>query len=87
VSVSFVNGYTCFSSCDAATARSGKDPHPKTPGLGDDSKQNSSIGGKRDDSVIFGGAPAGLNSDQPRGVTAPSASDPTTPGSRVDLLA
>lgn len=29
--VSVVNGYTCFSSCDEAKARQGKDPHPSDP--------------------------------------------------------
>lgn len=86
MSVSFVNGYTCFSSCDAAKARSGKDPNPKAPGL-DDSKQSNSIGGKRDNAVVFGGALSGLNASQSRGEAAPGDSDPTRPGSQVDMLA
>ena len=87
MSVSFVNGYTCFSSCDAATARSGKDPHPKTPGLNDNTEPSAKTDSKRDGAVSFGGALAGLNSDQPRGMRASGNSDPTIPGSRVDLFA
>jgi hypothetical protein len=30
MSVSIVQGYVCFSGCDEAKARQGKDPHPKT---------------------------------------------------------
>jgi hypothetical protein len=29
MSVSVVQGYVCFSSCDEAKARAGKNPHPK----------------------------------------------------------
>jgi hypothetical protein len=28
MAISIVNGYLCFSSCDAAKARAGEDPHP-----------------------------------------------------------
>jgi hypothetical protein len=86
VSVSFVNGYTCYSSCDAAKARSGKDPHPKAPGTEDDSvKSNSATGPKRDDAVQFGGALAGLNSTRPAAGES-RAADPTA-GSLINILA
>ena len=49
--ISVVNGYVCTSSCEAATARAGKDPHapPGTP---------PGQSGKTDKSSGFAGQPA-----------------------------
>ena len=49
--ISVVNGYVCTSSCEAATAREGKDPHapPGTP---------PGQSGKTDKSSGFAGQPA-----------------------------
>jgi hypothetical protein len=72
VSVSVVNGFLCYSSCDQAKARQGKDPHPKQDGSGDASnsvsgQQDSSkaTGAPNDPAVTFGGALSGLNAVQP----------------------
>jgi hypothetical protein len=49
--ISVVNGYVCTSSCEAATARAGKDPHapPGTP---------PGQSGKTDKTSGFAGQPA-----------------------------
>ena len=72
MSVSVVNGFLCYSSCDQTKARQGKDPHPKQDSNGDAStsvsgQQDSSkvTGAPNDPAVTFGGALAGLNAVQP----------------------
>ena len=82
-SVSFVNGYTCYSSCDAAAARSGKDPHPNTPDTGD-AQKTSATGARRDDAVQFGGALAGLNSGQQ--TSSDASGKDSAVGSLIDRL-
>ena len=45
--ISIVNGYVCTSSCEAATARAGKDPHapPGTPpGVSDKNNKDGLAG-------------------------------------------
>ena len=72
MSVSVVNGFLCYSSCDQSKARQGKDPHPKQDASGDagngvSGQQDSSkaTGAPNDPAVTFGGALAGLNAVQP----------------------
>jgi hypothetical protein len=62
VSVSVVNGYLCYSSCDEATARAGKDPHPKQNGGVESGNASGAIDPP---AVTFGGALAGLNAIKP----------------------
>jgi hypothetical protein len=70
VSVSVVNGYLCYSSCDAAEARAGKDPHPKQDGTQETDK---TPGAADPPAVTFGGALASLNELKP--VEAGAAAD------------
>jgi hypothetical protein len=52
--VSIVNGFVCYSCCDAAKAKRGEDPAKK---LGDiEGNQQNRIDGSRDPAVIFAGA-------------------------------
>lgn len=44
--VSVVNGYTCFSSCDEAKARQGKDPHPSDPAGDPGAAKKSALDGQ-----------------------------------------
>jgi hypothetical protein len=91
VSVSVVNGYLCYSSCDVAKARSGKDPHPKPDESG---QADGAQGADPSPAVVFGGALAGRNAATPADpATADPAvvPDPATqnppPASVVDILA
>ncbi len=46
MSVSVVNGYVCFSSCDAAKAKQGKDPNAPPGAEFDPSKTKSGFAGQ-----------------------------------------
>jgi hypothetical protein len=64
VSISIVNGYLCNNSCDAAKARTGQDPHPRsvtnqTPDAKPDAAQTPA--------VVFGGSLTGQNAVAPVG--------------------
>jgi hypothetical protein len=93
VSLSIVNGYLCFSSCDQAKARQGKDPHPKPDGgdkAGDATNKPRAPDGP---AVLFGGGLANLadlsaNSQRdPRAATTPaSGTDSNVPRTAVDIL-
>ena len=84
--VSVVNGYVCFSSCDAAEAKQGKDPNarPNTlPGTPDIKKKSA-----------FGGQPAaildGALKKSANGTSLASAADVANDATRrllVDILA
>jgi hypothetical protein len=52
--ISIVNGYVCLSSCAAAQAKQGKDPHAKPGALGDDQNQSSGVAGQP--ATLRGGA-------------------------------
>ena len=63
MSVSFVNGFLCTSSCDVAKAKQGVDPHPKVDELQDaaktDATANAQTNGKDTtdpEAVILGGS-------------------------------
>ena len=85
MSVSVVNGYVCYSSCDQAKARSGKDPHPKQ-----DSTENvrNNAGAADGPAVTFGGALADLKAVRPTDAGS-SADGPTRYPQRasIDILA
>ena len=85
MSISIVNGYLCNNSCDAAKARTGQDPHPR-------SETNQTPNAKPDPSqtpaVIFGGSLAGQTAVTP--VQAPSqsgAANGDPPPARIDFYA
>ena len=81
--ISVVNGYVCTSSCEAASAKQGKDPNapPGTP---------PGASGKPDKNSPFAGQPAtvldGALKDLATAVTAAGAPAPSNKPS-VDLLA
>jgi hypothetical protein len=78
MAISVVNGYLCYSGCDAAKARTGQNPHPASSGA-PGSRQAGSDGG--DAAVIFGGSLSGLNGN--------AASTSATSGAKpaVNILA
>jgi hypothetical protein len=60
MAISVVNGYLCFSSCDAAKAETGQNPHPRA----DVGSQNSAVASQRyGPAVILGGALAASAND------------------------
>jgi hypothetical protein len=59
VSLTIVNGYLCFSSCDAAKAATGQDPHPKSQQPG--ATTTPTAGGVQNPAVTYGGSLAGRN--------------------------
>ncbi|MGH6724994.1 MAG: hypothetical protein ACREB8_00435 [Pseudolabrys sp.] len=83
--ISVVNGYVCTSSCDAASARAGKDPNapPGTqPGQSD----------KSDKASAFGSQPATLLDGALKGTVSTDAATPADgaqPSQRpaIDILA
>jgi hypothetical protein len=84
LSVSIVNGYLCYSACDAAKARAGKDPHPKSG----DAQQTAGKSAGDSPAVVFGGALAGSDAVSPAAAaSAAEAASVKTPGSALDVLA
>ena len=57
MTVSVVNGFVCYSSCDVSKAKKGKDPHPSTgAGNVDQDSEPSSPGRADQPAVVFGGS-------------------------------
>jgi hypothetical protein len=90
MAVSVVNGFVCYSSCDASKAKQGKDPHPATgPDEVDQEGVSSSPGRANQPAVVFGGS---LSTSAADSVTAVASARPanSTELSRskfsVDLL-
>jgi hypothetical protein len=87
MAISVVNGYLCFSSCDAAKAATGQNPHPHA----DVASQNSAEASQRyGPAVILGGALAvsGNDGTTPTGTNPPNV--PTTlpnQSTSTDILA
>jgi hypothetical protein len=83
--ISVVNGYVCTTSCEAAAARAGKDPHapPGTP-PGQSGKTDKSSPFSNQPATVLGGALKSLASAvaQSNGASPPNNSQPT-----LDLLA
>ena len=88
MSISIVNGYLCFSSCDAAKARAGENPHPATPGAKQASANGATDTG-RGPAVLFGGALRDASAGNAvNAADAPAGSGPATAWTRMlDLLA
>ncbi len=70
MSVSVVNGFVCYSGCDAAKARTGQDPHPKTDSGRPGGSTTPTAGGVQNPAVTFAGALAN------RAAVAPAAASP-----------
>ena len=87
LSVSIVNGYICYSGCDAAKARTGQDPHPKS-----DTSQSGgttpTAGGVQNPAVTFGGSLATRNAVTPAASSQQAAAtSANSPSNSVDLYA
>ena len=68
--VSVVNGYMCYSSCQAAAARAGKDPHaPPGAPPGNHKDKASGLAGQQPPSILDPGHAS-------NGVNGPNAVDP-----------
>ncbi len=89
--VAIVNGYTCFTTCDAEKAKQGKDPQALTGAAqGEDSKHKSGLNGQP--ATILGGALKDLTNaiDPTKGgdpsdpASGNSSAGNTTSSSRVD---
>jgi hypothetical protein len=59
--ISVVNGYVCTSSCEAASAKQGKDPHAP-PGTPPGPSEKSGIDGQP--ATVLGGALKGVSAGQ-----------------------
>ena len=83
MSISVVNGYLCTSACDAAKARTGQDPHPRSSA---DPTQSAASDPTRSPAVVFGGALVDRNTTGPAGATSAAGAAGTHPGSAgVDI--
>jgi hypothetical protein len=83
MSISVINGYLCYDSCDAAKAKRGVDPHPNDGADGVESDKNGD--GARDGSsplegpaVTFGGALSSIASANAIAADAVAASSAAT---------
>ena len=70
VSISVVNGYLCMSSCEAAKARTGQNPHASSA---TSQTANAKPDGGPTAAVTFGGSLSGRNAVAPSGAAAQSA--------------
>ncbi len=87
MAVSVVNGFLCYSSCDAAKAAKGENPHPRA-----DAASTSGAEASRSDgpAVIFGGAlkAPGNQVNAPPSTSPPQdAASSQSQGSSIDILA
>jgi hypothetical protein len=86
MSVSIVNGYVCFNSCDVKRAETGRNPHDNPGQLDNDPRANNHkpVGATEDQAVSFGGALKDLMTAN--AVTPAGASTAVTPTSAQPLL-
>ncbi len=91
--VAVVNGYTCFTTCDAEKAKQGKDPNAKPGDEFDPEKKKDGLNGRP--ATILGGALKDLKdavdpakqSDPSNPASGGSPPGDTPSSSRVDVLA
>jgi len=83
--VSVVNGYVCFSSCDEAKAKQGKDPHPTDNQNSANPTQKSAFDGQPA-SILDGALKDRANAASSVG-PADKVSVPATNRPSVDILA
>jgi len=86
VAVSIVNGYVCYSGCDAAKARTGQDPHPKSDPNQQSGATTPTAGGVQNAAVVFGGSLAGRDAVAPA-ASSQQAAATTSPPNGVDFYA
>jgi len=84
MAISVVNGYLCYSGCDAAKARSGQNPHPSTNGA--ESGQSGSAQQNGGNGVIYGGILGALNATNNIAASG-SPGETTVSKSTVDIVA
>ena len=88
MAVSIINGYVCYSGCDAAKARTGQDPHPKSDTTQPGAPTTPTAGGVQNPAVTFGGSLAGRNAAAPASDSHQAgAADRYPPPNIVDLYA
>jgi hypothetical protein len=87
VAISVINGYVCYSGCDAAKARTGQDPHPKSDPSQPSGATTPTAGGVQNLAVVFGGTLASRNAVAPAASSQPAAAKETPPPNAVDLYA
>jgi hypothetical protein len=87
VSVSIVNGYVCYSGCDAAKARTGQNPHPKSDTSHQSGTTTPTAGGVQNPAVVFGGSLADRNAVTPVGNSQQAGTTNGSQPSSVDLYA
>jgi hypothetical protein len=80
VAITIVNGYLCTSSCDAAKARTGQDPHPRSE---INQTPNSRPAATESAAVTYGGALTGQNAVAPTGTAAPTGATSKGPAPAV----
>jgi hypothetical protein len=87
VAISVINGYVCYSGCDAAKARTGQDPHPKTD-ADPSGATTPTAGGVQNLAVTFGGSLANRNAVTPaNNAQQAGAANRHPPPNTVDLYA
>lgn len=84
MAITIVNGYMCTSSCDAAKARTGQDPHPQDPS---NPTAKTQSGSQQSPAVTYGGSLTGKNAVAPTGSVAQSASSSVPPQPTIDIQA
>jgi len=83
VAITIVNGYLCTSSCDAAKARTGQDPHPRSE---INQTANSRPATTESAAVTYGGALTGQNAVAPVGTAGPTDATSKNPApAAVDI--
>ena len=93
MAISFINGFLCTSSCDAAKAKRGVDPHPNTgdPAAKPAETKNGVAATDDKGAVVLGGSLAtttGATAVAPVAATQSSVpANAQTPGQIVNVLA
>lgn len=82
VSISVVNGYLCMSSCDAAKARTGRNPHA---GSAANQVSNTKPGSTQTPAVTFGGALAARDAVTSIGAAAQPAANGASSQTTIDI--
>ena len=87
MSVSIVNGYVCYSGCDAAKARTGQDPHPNGDSSNAGAPTSPTAGGVQNPAVTFGGSLADRNAVAPARDAQQAGTTNGSPRPSLDLYA
>jgi hypothetical protein len=78
MTISVVNGFVCYSSCDVSKAKNGEDPHPSTDsGNVDKESAASSLGWADQPAVVFGGSLSRSAADSVKAVASAQPANST----------